>query len=109
MLFRSGLGEQVALVTDGRFSGATRGMMVGYVSPEAACGGPIALVRNGDRIAIDARKGTATLHVPKAELAKRRRALKMPRRARLAGALEKYARLVGPANRGALTHSGGGK
>jgi dihydroxy-acid dehydratase len=109
LIVGQGLGEKVALVTDGRFSGATRGMMVGYVGPEAADGGPIALVRNGDRIAIDARKGTATLHVPKAELAKRRRALRMPRRARLSGALEKYARLVGPAKCGAVTHSGGGK
>jgi dihydroxy-acid dehydratase len=109
LIVGQGLGEKVALVTDGRFSGATRGMMVGYVGPEAADGGPIALVRDGDRIVIDARRGTATLHVPGAELAKRRRALKMPRRARLSGALEKYARLVGPAKRGAVTHSGGGK
>jgi dihydroxy-acid dehydratase len=108
LIYGQGLGEKVALVTDGRFSGATRGMMIGYVSPEAAAGGPIALVRNGDRIAIDARKGTATLRVPKAVLAARRRAWKAPRRARLSGALEKYARLVGPANRGAVTHSGGG-
>jgi dihydroxy-acid dehydratase len=108
LIYGQGLGEKVALVTDGRFSGATRGMMIGYVSPEAAAGGPIALVRNGDRIAIDARKGTATLRVPKAVLATRRRAWKAPRRARLSGALEKYARLVGPANRGAVTHSGGG-
>jgi dihydroxy-acid dehydratase len=84
-------------------------MMIGYVSPEAADGGPIALVRNGDRITIDAGAARATLHVAKAELAARRRNWKMPRRARLSGALEKYARLVGPANRGAVTHSGGGK
>jgi dihydroxy-acid dehydratase len=109
LIYGQGLGEKVALLTDGRFSGATRGMMVGYVSPEAAAGGTIALVRNGDRITIDARKATATLHVPQAELAARRRAWRMPRRARLSGVLEKYARLVGPANRGAVTHSGGGK
>ena len=109
LIVGQGLGEKVALVTDGRFSGATRGMMVGYIGPEAADGGPIALVRNGDRITIDARKGSATLHVPKAELARRRRAWKVPRRAKLSGALEKYARLVGPANRGAVTHSGGGR
>jgi dihydroxy-acid dehydratase len=109
LIVGQGLGEKVALVTDGRFSGATRGMMVGYVGPEAADGGPIALVRDGDRITIDARKGSATLHVPKAELAARRRAWKVPRRAKLSGALEKYARLVGPAKRGAVTHSGGGK
>ena len=109
LIYGQGLGEKVALVTDGRFSGATRGMMIGYVSPEAASGGPIALVRNGDRITIDARQGTATLHVTKAELAARRRAWKAPRRAKLSGVLEKYAQLVGPANRGAVTHSGGGR
>ena len=109
LIYGQGLGEKVALLTDGRFSGATRGMMIGYVSPEAAAGGTIALVRNGDRITIDARKAMATLHVPQAELAARRRAWRMPRRARLSGALEKYARLVGPANRGAVTHSGGGR
>ncbi len=109
LIYGQGLGEKVALLTDGRFSGATRGMMIGHVSPEAAAGGTIALVRNGDRIAIDARAATATLHVPKAELKARRKAWKMPRRARLSGALEKYASLVGPANRGAVTHSGGGK
>jgi len=108
LIYGQGLGEKVALVTDGRFSGATRGMMVGYVCPEAAAGGPIALVRNGDRITIDARKGRATLQVSKAELAVRRRAWRAPRQAKLSGALEKYARLVGPANRGAVTHSGGG-
>jgi dihydroxy-acid dehydratase len=109
LLYGQGMGEQVALLTDGRFSGATRGMMIGYVSPEAADGGPIALVRNGDRIRIDARKGEATLLVPKAELAARRRRWRAPRRPALSGALEKYARLVGPANLGAVTHSGAGK
>jgi dihydroxy-acid dehydratase len=109
LLYGQGMGEQVALLTDGRFSGATRGMMIGYVCPEAADGGPIALVRNGDRITIDTRAATATLHVPAAQLAARRKAWKAPRRGRLSGALEKYARLVGPANRGAVTHAGGGK
>jgi len=107
LLYGQGMGEKVALLTDGRFSGATRGMMVGYICPEAADGGPIALVRNGDRISIDARKGLATLHVGNAELAARRKAWRAPRRAARGGALEKYARLVGPANRGAVTHSGG--
>lgn len=107
LIYGQGLGEKVALLTDGRFSGATRGMMVGYVSPEAAAGGPIALVRNGDRVTIDARKALATLHVAKAALAARRRTWQPPRRAPLQGVLEKYARLVGPANRGAVTHSGG--
>jgi dihydroxy-acid dehydratase len=107
LLYGQGMGEKVALLTDGRFSGATRGMMVGYICPEAADGGAIALVRNGDRITIDARGGKATLHVSKADLAARRRAWRVPRRAALSGVLEKYARLVGPANRGAVTHSGG--
>jgi dihydroxy-acid dehydratase len=107
LLYGQGMGEKVALLTDGRFSGATRGMMVGYVSPEAAAGGALALVRNGDRISIDARRAQATLHVSRAELAARRRRWRAPRRAPLSGALEKYARLVGPANRGAVTHAGG--
>jgi dihydroxy-acid dehydratase len=107
LLYGQGMGEKVALLTDGRFSGATRGMMVGYICPEAADGGAIALVRNGDRITIDARRAKATLHVSKSELAARRRAWRVPRRAALSGVLEKYARLVGPANRGAVTHSGG--
>ena len=109
LIYGQGMGEKVALLTDGRFSGATRGMMIGYVSPEAATGGPIALVHNGDRISIDARKASATLHVAKAELAARRRAWRAPRRAALSGVLEKYARLVGPAHRGAVTHAGGRK
>jgi len=107
LLYGQGMGEKVALLTDGRFSGATRGMMVGYVCPEAAAGGTIALVRNGDRITIDAHRGLATLHVGKSELAARRKSWRAPRRKALGGALEKYARLVGPANRGAVTHSGG--
>jgi dihydroxy-acid dehydratase len=97
------MGEKVALLTDGRFSGATRGMMVGYVSPEAAAGGAIALVRNGDRIRIDAAAGTLTLEVSNAEL--KRRSPKPPKRA-LSGVLEKYAAQVGSAYRGAVTHSG---
>jgi dihydroxy-acid dehydratase len=107
LLYGQGMGEKVALLTDGRFSGATRGMMVGYVCPEAAAGGAIALVRNGDRISIDTRRGQATLHVSKADLAARRKSWRVPRRTAPSGALEKYARLVGPANRGAVTHSGG--
>jgi len=107
LLYGQGMGEKVALFTDGRFSGATRGMMVGYASPEAAAGGPIALVKNGDRIVIDCVKRRATLEVSAAELARRRRALRAPRRPAPTGVLEKYARLVGPANRGAVTHGGG--
>ena len=109
LLYGQGMGEKVALVTDGRFSGATRGMMVGYVSPEAAAGGAIALVRNGDRIRIDAVRGTMSLDVPAKELARRRKAWRAPKRAPLSGALEKYAALVGSAFRGAVTHRGGSK
>ncbi|HKI64094.1 MAG TPA: dihydroxy-acid dehydratase [Burkholderiales bacterium] len=107
LIYGQGMGEKVALLTDGRFSGATRGMMIGYLSPEAAVGGPLALVRDGDRIRIDAQKGLLSLRVPAAELARRRRAWKPPQRAPLAGALEKYAAQVGSAFRGAVTHSGG--
>src|SRR5438876_1992453 len=64
LIYGQGMGEKVALLTDGRFSGATRGMMVGYVSPEAAAGGPIALVRNGDRIRIDAAAASLSIEVP---------------------------------------------
>jgi dihydroxy-acid dehydratase len=109
LLYGQGVGERVALLTDGRFSGATRGMMVGYVSPEAAAGGPLALVKNGDRISIDAAKRSLRLEVPAAELARRRKAWRQPRRARASGVLEKYAALVGSAFRGAVTHSGGRK
>src|SRR5206468_9853036 len=71
LIYGQGMGEKVALLTDGRFSGATRGMMIGYVSPEAAAGGPLALVKNGDRIRIDASSGSLTLALPRAELSKR--------------------------------------
>jgi dihydroxy-acid dehydratase len=109
LLYGQGMGEKVALVTDGRLSGATRGMMIGYVSPEAADGGPIALARNGDRIRIDAEAGRLALGVPASELKARARRLRAPRRAPLSGALEKYAALVGSAFRGAVTHRGAGR
>ena len=106
LVYGQGMGEKVALITDGRFSGATRGMMIGYVGPEAAAGGPIALVRDGDRIRIDATSGRLDLLVDETEMTKRR-AGHVPRsQERLAGVLEKYARLVGPAREGAVTHSG---
>lgn len=104
LLYGQGVGEKVALFTDGRFSGATRGMMVGYASPEAVAGGALALVRDGDRITIDAEAGTATLHVGDDELALRRAAWTPPRREPPTGVLEKYARLVGSAFDGATTH-----
>ncbi|MBM3368729.1 MAG: dihydroxy-acid dehydratase [Betaproteobacteria bacterium] len=103
LLYGQGVGEKVALVTDGRFSGATRGMMVGYVSPEAGVGGPLARVKTGDRVLIDAVSGRLELLVPAAELKKRKPTL--PRQA-LSGALEKYATQVGSAFHGAVTHSG---
>jgi dihydroxy-acid dehydratase len=106
LIYGQGMGEQVALVTDGRFSGATRGMMVGYVGPEAALGGPIALLRDGDRIRIDGKAGTLDMLISDAELQARRAAFVPRQPERLAGVLEKYARLVGPASAGAVTHSG---
>jgi len=109
LIYGQGMGEKVALLTDGRFSGATRGMMVGYVSPEAALGGPLAWVRNGDRIVIDCARRRLTLALPAAELLRRRKRWKPPRARRLSGVLEKYAAQVGSAFRGAVTHRGGGK
>jgi dihydroxy-acid dehydratase len=100
------MGEKVALVTDGRFSGATRGMCIGYVSPEAFVGGPLALVRDGDLITIDAGARQMNLLVGESELAARRQAWKPRPPRHRAGALAKYARLVGQAPRGAVTHEG---
>jgi dihydroxy-acid dehydratase len=104
------MGEQVALITDGRFSGATRGMCIGYVSPEAAADGPIALLRDGDVVAIDARPESLSLVVEldAAELAKRRADREKSRHPprRLGGLLEKYRASVGSAHLGAVTHSG---
>jgi dihydroxy-acid dehydratase len=106
-LYGQGVGETVALITDGRFSGGTRGFCIGHVGPEAAVGGPIALVRDGDMIAIDADKGTLDLEVSAAELEKRRKAWKAPPNSYQSGVLRKYADQVGPARKGAVTHAGG--
>jgi dihydroxy-acid dehydratase len=106
-LYGRGMGEKVALITDGRFSGGTRGFCIGHVGPEAAVGGPIALVRDGDIIAIDAEKGTLDLNVDTAELELRRKQWKAPPNAYQSGALRKYADQVGPARKGAVTHPGG--
>jgi dihydroxy-acid dehydratase len=106
LIYGQGMGEQVALLTDGRFSGATRGMCIGYACPEAAAGGPIALLRDGDRVRIDADSGRIEWLVDDAEIARRRGNWRPRRAERLAGVLEKYAKLVGPANLGAVTHSG---
>ncbi len=99
-----GLGYEVCLITDGRFSGATRGLMVGHVGPEAQLGGPIALVQDGDMISIDADKGTINLEVGEQDLAKRERAWTAPAAKYVHSALAKYAALVGPACFGAVTH-----
>jgi dihydroxy-acid dehydratase len=99
----AGLGKDVALITDGRFSGATKGFSVGHISPEAFVGGPIALVRDGDRIDIDAESRRIDLLVDEAELAKRRAAWKAPAPRYERGALAKYARLVSSASEGAVT------
>jgi dihydroxy-acid dehydratase len=97
-----GLGQSVALVTDGRFSGATRGFMIGHVAPEAAAGGPIALAADGDIIAIDVEARRIDLEVPAEEVSRRRSAWQPlpPRYTR--GALAKYARLVASASVGAV-------
>lgn len=99
-----GLGYSVCLITDGRFSGATRGLMVGHVGPEAAVGGPIALVRDGDMISVDAEKGILDLEVDPDELERRRKAWSPPPTRYPSGVLAKYAKLVGPASGGAVTH-----
>jgi dihydroxy-acid dehydratase len=98
-----GLGESVGFITDGRFSGGTWGMVVGHVAPEAFAGGPIALVKNGDSITIDAKKHLIQLNVPKAELAKRRKAWKQPKPRYTSGVLAKYAKVVSGADTGAVT------
>ncbi|MDE2302620.1 MAG: dihydroxy-acid dehydratase [Sphingomonadales bacterium] len=105
-LYGQGMGEKVALITDGRFSGATRGFCIGHVGPEAADGGPIALVRDGDLIAIDAEAGTIELEVADAELAARRKTWSPRGHDYNSGALWRYAQNVGPACKGAVTHPG---
>jgi dihydroxy-acid dehydratase len=106
-LYGQGMGNKVALITDGRFSGATRGFCVGHVGPEAAVGGPIALIKDGDIIRLDAVKGTLDVDLGKAELARRRRAWKERKPEFTSGYLWKYAQQVGPARDGAITHPGG--
>ncbi|MCH8112282.1 MAG: dihydroxy-acid dehydratase [Proteobacteria bacterium] len=106
LIYGQGMGEKVALLTDGRFSGATRGLSIGYACPEAALGGPIALLRDGDRIRIDGAAATIEVDLSDDELTRRRAAWTPPSARGLGGALEKYAALVGPANLGAVTHSG---
>ena len=107
LIHGQGMGQKVALLTDGRFSGATRGLCIGYVSPEAMAGGPIALIRDGDAVRIDTTARRIDLLIDAAEFERRRAAWKPRRRPTpLAGVLEKYAREVGSAHLGAVTHSG---
>ena len=106
-LYGQGMGESVALITDGRFSGATRGFCIGHVGPEAAECGPIALVVEGDMIAINAEAGTIELEVDEAALAERRKLWKPRGTDYNSGALWRYAQNVGPAYQGAVTHPGG--
>jgi dihydroxy-acid dehydratase len=105
-LYGQGTGGKVALITDGRFSGATRGFCVGHVGPEAAVGGPIALLRDGDIIEIDAENGTLNVKLSKSELDARARSLAAKPPEFTSGYLWKYAQQVGPARAGAVTHPG---
>jgi len=98
-----GLGQTVALLTDGRFSGATRGLMIGHVAPEAAVGGPIALVRDGDRVAIDIQSRRLDVMLSAAELVRRRARWKPPAPRYQSGVMAKYAMLVSSASEGAIT------
>lgn len=102
-----GLGKSVALITDGRFSGGSHGFVVGHITPEAYEGGPIAIVRNGDSITIDAEKRILTLNVPDSEIQERLARWKRPKPRYTRGVLAKYARLVSPASRGAVTDAEG--
>ncbi|MES0028006.1 dihydroxy-acid dehydratase [Mesorhizobium sp. M0040] len=108
-LYGQGMGGKVALITDGRFSGATRGFCIGHVGPEAAVGGPIGLLRDGDLISIDAVNGTIEVALSKAELAARAKAWKARTTDYQSGAIWKYAQTVGSARDGAVTHPGGAK
>jgi dihydroxy-acid dehydratase len=105
-LIGQGLGESVGLLTDGRFSGGTWGMVVGHVAPEAYVGGTIALVKEGDSITIDAKKRLLQLNVPAKQLAARRKKWQPPKPRYTAGLLAKYMKLVSTASRGAVTDVG---
>ena len=105
-LYGQGAGESVALITDGRFSGGTRGFCIGHVGPEAAEGGPIALLRDGDKITIDAITGTINVELSDKELAERKKSFKPRKNNYQSGTLWKYAASVGPAYAGAVTHPG---
>jgi dihydroxy-acid dehydratase len=105
-IYGQGMGEEVAMITDGRFSGATRGLCIGHVGPEAAVGGPIALIENGDIIDIDAETGSLSVRIDEKVLLARHKSWK-PRNTDLqSGAIWKYAQIVGAARYGAITHPG---
>jgi dihydroxy-acid dehydratase len=106
-LYGQGVGDKVALITDGRFSGGTRGFCIGHVGPEAAVGGPIGLLKDGDIITIDATKGTISADISDKELAERRTHWQPRKTDYNSGTLWKYAQTVGPAEKGAVTHPGG--
>jgi dihydroxy-acid dehydratase len=108
-LYGQGMGSKVALITDGRFSGATRGFCIGHVGPEAAVGGPIGLLQDGDIITIDAEKGDLSVALSDKELADRAKRWKARTTDYQSGAIWKYAQTVGPARDGAVTHPGGAK
>lgn len=105
-IYGQGMGSDVALITDGRFSGGTRGFCIGHVGPEAAVGGPIALLQNGDKITIDAKNGTINVDLSDEELAKRKAAWKPRQTDYRSGAIWKYAQTVGSAKNGAVTQPG---
>ncbi len=106
-IYGQGNGDKVALITDGRFSGATRGFCIGHIGPEAAVGGPIGLLENGDIIAIDAATGSLDVELDEAEMTRRRQQWQPRENDYRSGTLWKYAQTVGPAEKGAVTHPGG--
>ena len=106
-IYGQGMGEDVALITDGRFSGGTRGFCIGHVGPEAAVGGPIGLLKDGDEITIDANTSSISVNVSDEELAARKAEWTPREHDYQSGALWKYAQTVGSAEKGAITHPGG--
>ena len=108
-IYGQGMGDKVALITDGRFSGATRGFCIGHVGPEAAIGGNIGLLKNGDIITIDAEKGILNAELTQDELQRRRKDWKPRKNSYQSGDLWKYSQLVGSALNGAVTHPGAEK
>ena len=106
-IYGQGMGDKVALITDGRFSGATRGFCIGHVGPEAAVGGPIGLLKDGDKITIDAENGTIEVDLSDEELAERKKSWSPRETEYQSGTIWKYAQTVGSAEKGAVTHPGG--